>query len=142
MTALAGAIAARLVGKVNAWQIYTHGVPDGPLPQRYIVVWGAPGDESASTVSDATDMREPVAWVTSVCRFPDGQFAATEVNASSARVRDALRDWRPSLGRVSWKCRNVSSGAGRRDESLPDTVFSAVEGFTALYQASLPTSEP
>ena len=135
MTTFVDAIADRLVGRVDGWQVYKHGVPDGTLPARYVVVWGIPGDESASTTSSATDMREPVAWVTSVCRYPDARFAASEVSESSVRVRDALRDWRPPLGRANWKCRNGLSGAPRRDESIPATTYATVEQFTALHQA-------
>src|SRR5690606_9051291 len=94
-----------------------------------------PGDESASTTSSATDMREPDAWVTSVCRYPDARFAASEVSESSVRVRDALRAWRPPLGRANWKCRNGLSGDPRRDESIPATTYTSVEQCTALHQA-------
>ena len=85
---------------------------------------------------DGIDMREPVVWVTSVVRHGDGQFAASECDASSLRVRDALRGWRPTLGRTNWKCRHTGlSRPGSRNESLPETTYTAVEGFTLLHQA-------
>lgn len=115
--------------------VYEYGVPDGPLPLRYLVVRGNEGGEESSTVADARDLRSPAVWVTSVSRNADPALAAREASWGAGRARDALRGWRPPLGRAAWKLASELSQPASRDESIPETTFFAVEQFSALHQA-------
>lgn len=122
-----GAAEARLAALVTARTVYGHGVPDGALPARYLVAFGSEGDESATRSCGTTNVQQPSVWVTSVSRNPDGHVAAREAAWGASQARAALRDYRPE-GR--WKFIPVSSSPARRDESISDTTFYAVEQFT------------
>lgn len=121
------AVATRLRSQVPGRTVYEHGVPDGALPARYVVVFGSEGDEAATRACGTTNVQEPSVWVTSVSRNPDGHNAAREAAWGASRARTALRDYRPE-GR--WKFTPASSSPARRDEALSDTTFYAVEQFT------------
>ena len=120
------AAASRLLTQEIPRAVYSHGVPDGTLPTRYLVVWGADGSEEATRAADTVDALSLVVWVTSVSRNADGQVAAHEAAWGASRARAALRNYRPE-GR--WAFRAESSSPARRDESIPDTTFYAVEQF-------------
>jgi len=97
-------------------------------------VWSSVGDEESSQMADVTDMLTPLVTVTSVSRNKNPTVAADEAAWGAEQVRAALRDWRPALGSVAWKVRPVASQPPRRDESIPDTTYFAVEQFTAMHQ--------
>ena len=123
---LVAAVGARLEEQVPGWPLFLHGVPDGDLPARYLVVRGAEGSESSTRAVGSTTVQRPVVWVASSVRHPDGRFAAKEAGAAAAAVRAALRDWRPE-GR--WALRPSGSTPAERNEALPDTTYYAVERF-------------
>ena len=125
--ALVEAVAARLRAEVPDWPLYEHGLPDGDLPGRYLVVRGAEGVDERTRAVGSTTVQSPSVWVASSVRHPDGQFAAKEAGRGAARVRSVLRDWRPE-GR--WALRPSGSTPAERNDALPDTTYSAVEQLT------------
>ena len=125
--ALVEAVAARLRAEVPDWPLYEHGLPDGDLPGRYLVVRGAEGTDERTRAVGSTTVQSPSVWVASSVRHPDGQFAAKEAGRGAARVRSVLRDWRPE-GR--WALRPSGSTPAERNEALPDTTYYAVEQLT------------
>ena len=119
-------VAIQLRELVTGRTVYEHGVPDGTLPARYLVVFGSEGDESATRSCGTTNVQEPAVWVTSVSRNPDAHVAAREAAWGASRARAALRGYRPD---GAWSFRPASSSPARRDEALSDTTFYAVEQF-------------
>lgn len=83
---------------------------------------------------DAQDLRSPSIWVHSVSRSSNPDVASREAGWGAKAARDALRGFRPSLGRVSWKFRAEVSQPPRRDEAISATTFYAVEQFSIQYQ--------
>ena len=125
MTLLAD-VTARLAAQIPSRTVYAGAVPDGTLPQRYLVVWASEGTEESTRMCDTTNVQTPTFWVTSVSRNASPMVASQESAWGSSRVRAALRDWRPD---AKWKVRPETSQPARRDESASTTFF-AVEQFT------------
>ena len=128
------AVKARLESLIPSRTVYANAIPDGTLPTRYLVVYGNVGGEESSTMCDARDLRSPSIWVHSIARSDKPEVAAREAAWGAKAVRDALRGFRPSLGRVAWKAVAEVSQPPRRSESLPATAFYAVEQFSIQYQ--------
>ena len=120
-------VKARLESEVPGLTVYKGAVPNGTLPAKYLVVWASEGDEFSTRMCDATNIIEPTFWVTSVGRLSSPQNSASAAAFGSRETRRALRDWRPY---GAWKVRPEASQAPRRDESLPDSTFFAVEQFS------------
>lgn len=123
---LATAAHARLAAQIPTWPRYLHGVPDGNLPARYLVVRSSEGSEERTRAAGSTTIQSPSLWIAGSVRHDDGQFAAKELAAVMAQVRATLRDWRPES---RWALRPVGSQPAIRNEALPETTFYAVEQF-------------
>jgi hypothetical protein len=119
-------VTARLAAQIPSRTVYAGAVPDGTLPQRYLVVWASEGSEESTRLCDTTNVQTPTFWVTSVARNARPNEAAQEAAWGASKVRAALRDWRPDN---RWKVRPESSQPALRDESA-STTFYAVEQFT------------
>lgn len=120
-------IQTRLTAQIASRTVYLNGVPDGVLPARYIVVWASEGSEERTRACDAVNVQTPSIWVTSVSRNGDAEKAAHEAAWGAAKVREALRNYRPES---RWAVRAETSSPPRRDETLPETTYSAVEQFS------------
>lgn len=109
--------------------VYDGAVPDGAIPDQYLVVWSAEGLEEATRACDAASVQSPTVWVNSVSRDDDPETASREARWGAARARTVLRGVRPE-GR--WPLQPVPGGSSpaRRDESIPETTFVASEQFT------------
>lgn len=120
-------VRTRLADLIPSRTVYLNGVPDGPLPTRYIVVWTSEGSEEHTRATGTVNVQTPSIWVTSVSRNGDAEKAAHEAGWGASRLRAALRNYRPES---RWALRAVASSPPRRDETLPETTYSAVEQFT------------
>lgn len=128
------AVAARIESVLgSARVVYRHAVPDSPAA-RYVVVRGSVGETSSQNFSDLADQRTPIVWVTSSSHSDAAETAAREVAWAQSRVVDALTDWRPALGRATWKAQHLISQPTQRDDSLPDHVVFAVDQYLIQYQ--------
>lgn len=136
VTDVVAPVAARLREFVPSREVYEHGVPDGTLPPRYLLVTASAGEVSSTNLADKADRRSPVVFVTSVCRHAVALVAAREALWGADAAVTALTDWRPSIGAATWKPSHVSSLPPRRDDDLPDVVMVAVEQFVLAYQPS------
>ena len=125
MTLLAD-VTTRLAAQIPSRTVYAGAVPDGTLPQRYLVVWASEGSEESTRLCDTTNVQTPTFWVSSVSRNNSPQVAAQEASWGSSRVRTALRDWRPD---AMWKVRPEASQPAIRNETATTTYY-AVEQFT------------
>ena len=92
---LAAAVGARLESLIASRTVYVGAVPDGPLPSRYLVVWGSEGSEESTRASYTTSVQTPSVWVSSVSLNGSPKVAADEASWGAAKVRAALRNWRP-----------------------------------------------
>jgi hypothetical protein len=116
----------RLVSQIPGRTIYLDAVPDGTLPPRYIIVRTSEGTEEANRAVDVPNRQTPHLWATSVSRNHDPRQAAREAKWGAAQVRIALRGWRPD---ARWRLKHEASLPARRDESISETTFFAVEQF-------------
>lgn len=123
---LASAVRTRLEGSLPR-EIYVHAVPAGPLPLRYVLVRTSEGSEAATRAVGTVSTQTPALWVYSTSMHPDPERAAEEAAWGAGKAREALRNWRVE-GR--WAVTHEASDAARRDESLPDATFVAVEQFS------------
>lgn len=128
---LGDAVKARLEAQIPSRTVFVGAVPDGALPARYIVVWASEGIEAVGRAAGAANRQTPYVWATSVSRSHSPQQAAREAAWGAAQVRLALRGWRPD---DRWRLSHEASVPARRDESISETTFFAVEQF------SLPSS--
>lgn len=124
---LAAAVKARLESLIPSRTVYTGAVPDGNLPARYLVVYTSEGTEEATRSTGTVSVQTPGLWVTCVSRNTSPKVAADEAAWAAAKVRAALRNWRPES---SWAVRSETSQPARRDESITATTFYAVEQFS------------
>lgn len=128
-------VAARIESVVGAARaVYRYGVPDGPLPDTYLLVTGSVGETSSGNLSGLADRRTASVDVKSVSRSPDRRQAAREALWGSRKVVDALTDYRPAVGRVTWLMEHLASYPPTADDSLPEVVMQAVERYTLAYQ--------
>ena len=129
-------IAARIESVVGAARmVYRYGVPDGTLPSAYLLVTASVGETSSTNLAGIADRRTPSVDVKSVSSDPDRQKAAREALWAARKVVDALTDYRPAVGRVTWLMDHLASYAPTADDSLPDAVvMQAVERYTLAYQ--------
>ena len=125
--ALADAAAARLTSRIPSRTVYSGAVPDGPLPERYLIVWASEGSEESTRSPGSATVQTPALWVTSVSRNPSPLVAAREAAWAAGKVRAALRGWRPES---AWLVRAEVSSPPRRDESIAATTFAATEQFS------------
>ena len=126
MTFLDDAV-ARLESEEPGSIVFGGAVPNGELPAQYRVVWANEGDEFSTRLCGTTNIIVPTFWVTSVARLGSPQNSFRGAARGSRITRQAFRDWRPY---GAWKVRPEASQAPRRDESLPDSTFFAVEQFS------------
>ena len=129
-------VAARIESVVGAARaVYRYGVPDGSLPDTYILVTASVGETSSTNLAGLADRRTPSVDVKSISRSPDRRQAAREALWGSRKVVDALTDFRPAVGRMAWLMDHLASYAPTADDSLPDAVvMQAVERYTLAYQ--------
>ncbi len=129
-------VAARIESAVGAARVvFRYGVPDGPLPDTYLLVTGSVGETSSGNLSGLADRRTASVDVKSISRSPDRRQAAREALWGSRKVVDALTDFRPAVGRATWFMDHLASYAPTPDDSLPDdVVMQAVERYTLAYQ--------
>ena len=93
-------IAARIESVVGATRtVYRYGVPDGPLPDTYILVTASVGETSSTNLAGLADRRAPSVDVKSVSRSPDRRQAAREALWGARKVVDSLTDFRPAVER-------------------------------------------
>ena len=131
---IAAVVAARLAQMITARTVYTYAVPEGYLPERYLLVTANAGETSSGNVAGLADQRMSSVDVTSVAADADRAAAAREALWGSRQAVDALTDYRPTVGRATWRVEHLASYAPRVDESLPEPVMVAVERFTLAYQ--------
>lgn len=124
---LAEASSARLESLVPSRPVFVGAPPENDPPERYLVVRTSEGSEEATRSTGTVSVQTPVAWVTSVSRNDDPKEAADEAAWGASRARSALRNWAPESG---WSMRSEASQGARRDESIPQTTFYAVEQFS------------
>lgn len=124
---LSAAVKARLVAEIPSRPVFVGAPPDGTAPARYLVVRASEGSEESTRSSQTVSVQTPALWVTSVSRNAKPNEAESEANWAAAKARAALRNWRPES---EWAVRSDASAMARRDESLPDTTFYAVEQFS------------
>lgn len=120
-------VAAHLGEMIPSRTVYDGAVPDGAIPEQYLVVWAAEGLEEATRACDAASVQSPTVWVNSASRDDDPEVASREARWGAARARTVLRGVRPE-GR--WTLRPTGSSPARRDESIPETTYVASEQFT------------
>lgn len=126
-------VAARLTAQVTARTVYPYAAPNGALPARYLIVHGSAGTESSERLADQVDAVDAPVWVTSVSRNADPEVAAREAAWGAEKAREALRGWRPAA--TAWKVRSEASQPAKRDESINEATFYAVEQFSVKRQA-------
>lgn len=107
--------------------VYTGALPDGPLPARYVIVWSSEGSEESTRAARTVNIQTPALWVTSVSRNGDPMVAEREASWGAAEARRRLRNWRPE---ARWALTHELSQPARRDESIPETTYVAVEQYT------------
>lgn len=123
---LAEAAKARLEGQIPSRPVYVGAPPVSP-PARYLLVRTSEGSEESTRSTFTVNIQTPSLWVMSVSRNANPNRAADEASWGAARTREAMRGWAPD---PSWAARSEASDPARRDESLPDTTFVAVEQFS------------
>ena len=121
--ALVEDVAARLRTQVPSRTVYEHAVPDGTVAAAYLLVRAAVTDEGSERMSTTTHVDHSGVWVLSVARNGNPHVASRTADAGASFARAALRDWRPSGGQ--WPLRFDTGRVADRDESLPETTFSA-----------------
>lgn len=124
---LADAVAVRLTSLVPSRTVYAHGVPDGDLPARYLIVWASEGSEESTRMVRTVHVQTPAVWVTSVSRNTSPEVAARESQWGAGKAREALRNWLPES---RWAMKHDSSAPARRDESIDATTYVATEQFS------------
>ncbi|MBK7509664.1 MAG: hypothetical protein IPI16_16680 [Comamonadaceae bacterium] len=129
-------VAARIESAVGAARVvFRYGVPDGPLPDTYLLVTGSVGETSSGNLSGLADRRTASVDVKSISRSPDRRQAAREALWGSRKVVMSLTDFRPPWAvrrgsRTTWR-----PDAPTADDSLPDdVVMQAVARYTLAYQ--------
>ena len=120
-------VKARLEAQITGLTVYKNAVPSGTLPAKYLIVWASAGTETSNRMTDTTNLADPTFWITSVGRLSSPQNSAAAAAFGAREARRAMRDWRPY---GAYKVRPEVSQPARRDESLPDATFYAVEQFT------------
>lgn len=105
-----------------------------PPPPRCYIVSANVGDEESSTMADAKDLRSPVLWVRATSLREDPWTAANEASNWAADAREALRGFRPTIGRTAWKLDHLVSAQPFSETGLPDSSWSATEQWLALHQ--------
>lgn len=128
------AVADRLEAAQSARTVYRYAVPDGPLPDCYLLVSGNVGETTSSNMGGLADRRDAQVDVKSVAIHPDPLAASRMAGTGAAIVVDALTDWRAVLGRATWLPDHIASHGPTRDESLPGPVYQAVERYVFAYQ--------
>ena len=129
--ALAEVVAAHL--ETTGRTVYRSAVPDDP-PARYLVVRSSVGTDESVDLGDSQALRSAVVTVTSVSTNTLDATAAAEAMWGAEKAHDALRGWRPSIGRAAWKPVPIASQEPIRDESLSTTTYYAVERWGFQYQ--------
>lgn len=119
--------AARLRSQITSRTVYEYATPDGPLPARYLVVYGSEGLEESNRSTFTTNVQTPSVWVTSVSRNEKPDIAAREAAWGAQKARAALRNYRPD---GSWPFRSETSQPARKDETASVSTFFAVEQFS------------
>jgi len=125
---LAAVVADRLTEQIPGRTVYLGAVPDGTLPDQYLFVYGAEGDEWSSRAVRTVNVQRPVVWVMSVSRNNRPDIAAREAQWGAAKAREALRNWRPVEDGLPL-AHEVSRPA-IRNEAIPATTFYAAEMFS------------
>jgi hypothetical protein len=132
--ALAELVAERIESVVGAARAVCRGaVPDSP-PARYIVVRSSVGTDESVDLADSQNVRSAVVTVTSVSVNSDDNVAADEALWGAEKAHDALKGWRPGVGRAAWKPVPLASSEPARDESLPTTTYFTVERWGFQFQ--------
>ena len=132
--ALVEAVAARLESQVGPSRpVYRNAVPDDAAP-RYLFVYSNTPGSTSDNLGDVATMRDTTVWVNSTSVGPRAQ-ATDEALWGAERANNALENWRPQIGAISWKPTPLSSQPPQRDESLPEvTAMYAVSTWGFTYQ--------
>jgi hypothetical protein len=132
--ALVDSVATRIESVVGAARtVYRGEVPDSPSA-RYLVVRSNIGTDESVDLGDSQTLRSATVWVTSVSRNDNPVTAHDEAVWGAEKAHDALKGWRPTIGRAAWKPVSLSSSEPTRDDSLPDTVYSTFERWGFQFQ--------
>lgn len=123
---LADAVKARLEALIPSRPVYV-GTPSADAPARYLIVHASEGSEESTRSTFTTNVQTPTLWVTSVAHNTDQATAEREAGWTAPKIRAALRNWRPES---AWSVRPEISRPARRDGSMPEHTFTAVEQFS------------
>lgn len=120
---LARDVALTLRAALPTTTVYDFAVPNGPLPESYILVRAGVADEYATRMCATTSTAEDLVRVLAVSRHSQPEVAASRADALRSSFVPVLRDWRPagSLRSLRWD----AGGDAFRDTSLPDQTFVA-----------------
>lgn len=118
---------ARLETLIPSRPVFIGAAPDDTPPPRYLLVRTSEGSEAATRSTHSVSIQTPAMWVLSVSMNPDPDEAYDEAAWGASRARAALRNWRPD---GEWRVIAEASQTAKRDESLPQTTFTAAEQFS------------
>lgn len=123
MTALAAEVAAVLRAALPGVTVYDFAVPNGTLPDSYVLVRAGVASEYATRSTRTTDKADDLVRVLAVARSNHPQVAASQAESLRSRFVPVLRDWRPAGSQrpLRWEM----GGDAFRDTSLPDVTFMA-----------------
>lgn len=114
--------------------VFTHAVPNGVVPDRYVVVQGSPPRISSDVLADEQYVRIHGFWVRTFATDKgtgDEQVAVSRCVWAAEKADEALAGWRMN----GWVPEQESTSPARRDRDQPDKIVAYAASIWAVRTA-------